>query len=169
MIKRLPDSPLSMTFKKILGIVLLLFLAVSAVNAQKGTFVIKGKVLAPKNQLGQISLMVINSEVLDTNYVSLSNGKFDFLLALNNTYLLLVQNGDEPLKKILISTSAPVTDNAYKMKLTIDIPGRSTHGIAEYNGFEKRFELKALRKNELKRRKHEFLTFYEYVIGDMRQ
>lgn len=167
--KRLLDSPLSSVSIACLGLLLMLLLASPTVHAQKGAFVIKGKVMAPKDQLGHIKLVIINSEVLDTSYVSLDNGKFDFLLALNNTYLLLVQNGDESLKKILISTSAPVTDNAYKMKLTIDIPGRSTHGIAEYNGFEKRFELKALRKNELKRRKHEFLTFYDYMVADMRQ
>lgn len=159
----------SVTF--LLSLLLCFFAGTEASYAQNNatTFNLRGKVFASSERMDNIEMVVINAERLDSFEVELHKGKFDFLLGLNTTYLLIVREHGKPIKKILISTWAPVTSSAYKMKLQIDLSGSNQHGIAEYNGFEHRFVLKALQKNELKRRKQEFLAFYDFMIRDMMQ
>ena len=136
-------------------------------TAQSSVFEIKGKIMTSKDDLPAVQLLVINSEKLDTNLVELDKGKFEFHLGLNNQYLLIARRAGEPVKKIVVSTSAPMGSSAYKMKLTLDLREEATKvGLAEYNGFEGRFVLKNMKVTELKRRKHEFLPFYDYLLAE---
>jgi hypothetical protein len=156
-------------FKSALGLVcLFVLLSLSVLGQDRGVFSIKGKLAVDKVDIENCELILVNSEYLDSNRIELDNGKFEFLLGLNSTYLLLVRKNNAAVKKILISTAAPASPKGYKMKLTIDIlEGRYSHGIVEYQGFEHRFIIKAMRANTLKRRKHEFLAFYEYMMSDI--
>jgi len=53
------------------------------------------------------------------------------------------------------------------LKLILDLNEiNSRVGLAEYNGFEGRFILKSMKVSELKRRKHEFVTFYDFLLAE---
>jgi hypothetical protein len=147
---------------------ILALVSCSAMGQDSGVFSVKGKVNIEKLDLEFCELILVHSENLDSNRVELNSGKFNFLLGLNSTYLLLLRQKNVPVKKILISTAAPASESGYKMKLTIDVAGgKYKHGIIEHNGFEHRFIIKVIRENTLKLRKHEFLTFYEYMMQDI--
>lgn len=145
-----------------------LFLSVQANGQMDNAFNIHGKVDCNKADLDSIRIILINGKNGDTSNVELDNGRYDFLMGFNRPYMLLAYKGDKLLKKVFINSDVPSNKDNYRMKLILKLEQvNRLHAYVRYSRGNKRFMLRDLRINEIKRKRENFEPFADELMEEL--
>lgn len=131
-------------------------------------FSVHGVVKQDKNVESPVELILVSADKKDSTLISMEKSKFNMQLDFEAHYLLVVKEGNETRKKILVSTYRPISTLEYRLKMVLDLKNVEVsheYGLMEYSGFEGKFVIRPLRDSELKRRRYEFEEFYAAMLS----